>query len=112
MPNYGFECKSKKCKVHFEQICTFKDFDAGFPDVRCPACKSKKVGRVMGDSPPAAMFANPRESSKWANWSYRQGKTWEEAKMTRAAAEAANKGPMPYKKIDDTDGGRRMNFID
>lgn len=110
MPNYDFECK--KCKTAFEEICSFADFDAGFPAVRCPNCKSKSLNKNVLSGAPEAIFANPRESSKWENWSYRQGKTWEEAKMQRAAAEAAHKGPNPYKHIDDTRGGRRMNFID
>ncbi len=109
MPSYDFECK--KCKVHFEELCSFHEYENKFPNIKCPACKSKRVTNVIGGAP-GAVFANPRQSSKWDNWSYRQGKTWEEAKMTRAAAEAANKGDLPYKPIDDTDNGRRMNFMD
>lgn len=94
-------------------MCSFSDFDAGFPGIRCPECNSKSLKKnVITGRAPGAVFANPRESSKWDNWYYRQGKTAEEAKMTRAAAEAAHQGKLPYKKIDDTQGGKRMNFID
>lgn len=110
MPNYCFECK--KCEKQFDEICSFADFDAGFPGVRCPDCNSKKLNKNVMTSPPAATFADPRSSSKWDNWYYRQGFTAERAKLERAAAEQVNKGSLPYKHIDDTDGGRRMNFID
>jgi putative FmdB family regulatory protein len=110
LPTYNFECK--KCKNFFEDICTFADFDAGFPDVRCTNCKSKSLKKNILDRPPGAIFSNPRESSKWDNWGYRQGKTWEEAKMQRAAAEKASGGKSPYKNIDDTNRGNKMNFIE
>lgn len=111
MPCYSFECK--KCNQMFDEICSFADFDANFPKVRCPKCSSKSLKKnIITGAVPEAVFSNPRESSKWDQWGYRQGKTAEEAKMQRAAAEAANKGRLPYKNIDDTDRGRRMNFID
>jgi putative FmdB family regulatory protein len=109
MPTYDFKCK--KCKICFEQVCSFSDFDAGFPNLACPECKSKKVEKTLS-SAPGAMFANPKDSSKWDNWYYRQGFTAEQAKKERAAAEAAHRGPQPYKKIDDTRGGKRMNFME
>lgn len=110
MALYSFECK--KCNKIFEEICTFDDHDKGFPDMRCPECKSKSLKKNILAGPPNVSFSNPRESSKWDNWSYRQGKTAEEAKMQRAAAQAVHRGKMPYKHIDDTNNGRRMNFID
>lgn len=110
MPNYVFECR--KCSKWFEEICSYADLDAKFPNVRCPECKSRSLNKNVLSGAPEAIFSNPRESSKWDNWYYRQGKTAEEAKMTRAAAEAAHKGKNPYRHIDDTNGGRRMNFID
>jgi len=97
----------------FESLCSFAEYDKGFPSVRCPTCNGKKLTKnVLTGDVPGLIFENPRESSKWNNWSYRQGKTWEEAKVQRAAAEKANKGSLPYKPIDDTNNGRRMNFID
>jgi putative FmdB family regulatory protein len=110
MPTYNFECK--KCKTFFEEICSFADYESNFKGVQCPECKSKSLHKNVINGSPGAVFANPRQSSKWDNWSYRQGKTWEEAKMQRAAAESANRGRNPYRTIDDTDRGRRMNFID
>ena len=110
IPTYNFECK--KCKAFFEEICTFAEYEDNFKSIRCPEGKSKSLKKNVIGGPPGAVFANPRESSKWDNWYYRQGKTWEEAKMQRAAAEAAHKGRNPYKHTDDTDNGRRMNFID
>lgn len=111
MAIYTFKCK--KCEHVFDEICSFSDFDNGFPDVRCEKCNSKSLKKnVISDRPAELVFADPRSSSKWDKWSYRQGKTAEEAKMQRAAAERANRGPLPYKNIDDTNRGRRMNFID
>lgn len=109
MPVYEFKCK--KCKKEFEEICQFSDVDTGFKNVSCPKCKSKKIEQAFL-TPPAAVFSDVKSSSKWDNWSYRQGQTMEKAKMERAAAEAAAGGEKAYKDIDDTNNGRRMNFID
>ncbi len=114
MPNYSFECK--KCECVFEEICSYSDCESKFPDVRCPECKSKSLNKnVMGGRCAEVIFDKPRESSKWDNWSYRQGKTMEEAKQCRANAEVKEGQTMPreyQKKLDDTNNGRRMNFID
>lgn len=114
MPNYSFFCK--KCKTDFEEICLFSDLDANFPNIKCPNCNSKKLDKnVLGGRVASAIFSNPRESSKWDNWSYRQGKTMAEAKECRANAEAREKQKVPreYRKvIDDTNGGKRLDFID
>lgn len=101
MPFYVFECK--KCKIQFEEICTFSDHDAGFPNVKCSECNSKSVKKILADS---GMII------PHGTYGYRVGKNMEKAKMERAYAESKTKVKNPYKKIDDTNNGRRMNFID
>ncbi len=112
MPSYGFNCK--KCKTAFEDLCSFSDLEAGFPDVRCPSCNSKSLNKNI-PGVPGAIFGNPRESKKWDNFSYRAGKTMEEAKQCRRDAEVreGQKTPREYRKnFNDTNNGNRMNFID
>lgn len=111
MPNYVFECP--KCEKCFEEICSFADFDAGFPEVSCPDCKSTELKKnIMTGEAPGAVFADPKESSKWDNWHYRQGFTAEKAKKERAAAEKAAGYKPAYRNIDDIGSGRRMNYTD
>lgn len=113
MPTYSFQCN--KCKEHFEEICTFAECDAKFPDIKCPHCNSKSLRKNISIEMgfiPGAVFSNPRESSKWDNDSFRAGHCMNKAKLERAAADAKSGGVQPYKHIDDTQGGKRMNFID
>lgn len=110
MPIYSFECN--QCNTCFEDLFSYSDYDAGFPDVGCPQCKSKDIEKNILTKAPGVMFSDPKSSSKWDNWYYRQGYTAEKAKMERAAAEAAAGHKPAYRNIDDTNGGRKMNFID
>lgn len=93
MPLYEFECK--KCTKQWEEITKY-DEKGKYPGVQCPDCGSKKKTKIMTRAP-HAMFANPRESSKWDNFSYRAGKTMEEAKdCRRNAEEKSHMGADPY----------------
>jgi len=69
------------------------------------------VKLILGSGVPGAVFANPKESSKWDNWEYRRGFTAEQAKKERRAAEEATKD-RPYRRIDDTLGGKKINYIE
>jgi putative FmdB family regulatory protein len=111
MPTYNFQCK--KCKHYFEEICSFSDCDKGFPDVRCEKCNSKQLKKnILDGNVPGAMFSDPRGTSKWDNFEYRAGFNMEKAKKERQAAEEKVGGRNPYRNIDDTNRGNRMNFID
>ena len=94
MPTYDFHCK--KCDCYFEELCTWSESEK----MKCHLCKSKKVERLIAGAP-AAMFSNPKESSKWDNFEYRAGYNMDKAQGERRAAEAVHKGKNPYKKIDD-----------
>ena len=104
MACYSFQCK--KCQEPFDEICSYADYDAGFPDLRCPHCRSKKIGKMLtaGD----VLWTQ----SKLQNFEIRAGVNMEKAKNERAAAEVAEKLKNPYRRIDDTNRGRRMNFVD
>jgi|SRR5579859_362710 len=103
MALYSFQCK--KCKKSFDEMCSFADFDAGFPDIRCPNCKSKRIDKLI-------VAGNVLwTQSKLDNFDIRAGFNMEKAKKERAAAEVAQKMKNPYRNIDDTNRGNRMNFI-
>lgn len=111
MPNYEFQCKNKKCSNYFEEVCTISDFDADFPEVRCPKCKSKKIKRLLSGCP---VFLNSPD--KMNNFEYAAEKNFEKAQIESSTAKelARKKGiTSPYNDLPDfTDNGRRMNFID
>lgn len=89
---YEFECK--KCTQKYSEITNY-DETGKYKDVKCPECGSKKKQRLW--SVCHVKFANPRDSSKWDNFSYRAGKTMEEAQDLRRNAEAASHvGADPY----------------
>ncbi len=92
MPSYEFQCK--KCEVVYTDLASF-DATGKYKDTKCPACGSKKKSQLMTCC--AVAFTNPRDTSKWDNFSYRAGKTMDEAQGTRRAAEAASHmGTDPY----------------
>jgi hypothetical protein len=66
--------------------------------VKCAKCK-KKADSKFGA--PNLIFANPKDTSKWDNFSYRAGFNMEKAKGERRAAEAEAKGEIPYQEIND-----------
>ena len=99
MPIYRFECL--KCSRTYEELTDYDETDK-YKDVKCPQCKSKKKKRTF-DYDIAVAFTNPKESSKWDNFSYRAGHNMENAKATRRAAESkSHMGTNPYnsKKLD------------
>lgn len=92
MPMYEFKCD--KCKVVYSEITNY-DETGKYKGVKCPDCGSKKKTKLF--SVCNVKFSNPRESSKWDNFSYRAGKTMEEAQECRRNAQAASHvGPDPY----------------
>jgi putative FmdB family regulatory protein len=92
MPSYDFQCK--KCDNTYEVFLSLKECD-NTKGIKCPSCKSKSKVRLFGV--PNIKFANPRESSRWDNFSYRAGKTMEEAQECRRnAEEKSHVGPNPY----------------
>ena len=46
MPIYEYECESPKCGHHFEALQKMSDD----PITKCPACKSKKVRKMVSAS--------------------------------------------------------------
>lgn len=99
MPIYRFECL--KCSRTYEELTDYDETDK-YKGVKCPQCKSKKKKRTF-DYDIAVAFTNPKESSKWDNFSYRAGHNMENAKATRRAAESkSHMGTNPYssKKLD------------
>jgi putative FmdB family regulatory protein len=111
MPNYEFRCSKKKCAHLFEEICSFKDFEAGFPKIKCPKCKGKKVVKLMNFTVNAL-----NSTDKMNNFEYAAEKNFEKAQIESfiAKEEAKKKGiTSPYADLPDyTDNGRRMNFVD
>lgn len=102
MPIYDFECK--KCSKEYSELTEY-DETGKYKGVKCPHCKSKRKTRLLGGCGPgpAAVFTNPKDTSKWDNFSYRAGHNMENAKAERRAAEAqSHMGANPYssKKLD------------
>jgi DNA-directed RNA polymerase subunit RPC12/RpoP len=92
MPSYEFQCK--KCEVVYAELADH-DPSGKYKGVKCPECGSKRKSQMMTSC--WVKFADPRSSSRWDNWSYRRGKTSEEAsECRRKAQEASHVGPDPY----------------
>ncbi len=99
MPIYRFECD--KCNEVYEEITSY-DESGKYKGVKCPKCKSKKKHRRF-DYEVAVTFADPRDTSKFDNFSYRAGWNMNKAKGERRAAESkSHMGTNPYssKKLD------------
>jgi predicted nucleic acid-binding Zn ribbon protein len=111
MPEYNLKCSSKKCGHEFTAICSFKDYDAGFPGVECPECGKKKV-KTFGLN--NVFFIG--SSDKMNNFEYAAKTNFNKAQVESITAkeEAIKKGvKSPYADLPDlTDNGNRMNFID
>lgn len=98
MPIYSFKCK--KCQKTYDDLLDF-DPTGRYKDAKCEHCGSKKKEKLSHNC--AIAFANPQDSSKWESFSYRAGKTMEDAKDLRRRAEAqSHMGDQPYYKIDDS----------
>lgn len=111
MPIYSFTCSKKTCQKNFDEICSFSDFDAGFPSVKCPDCGKKKPKPVMNRQ---VCFAN--STDKMNDFTYAAKKNFANAMVesSNAREEAKKKGlRSPYAEVPDfTDNGNRMNFVD
>lgn len=99
MPIYKFKCL--KCSETYEELTEYDETDK-YKEVKCPQCQSKRKKRAFNYDV-AITFTNPKESSKWDNFSYRAGHNMENAKAERRAAESkSHMGTNPYKngKLD------------
>lgn len=90
---YRFKCK--KCSTAYEELTPYDPSDK-YKDIKCPSCKSKRKIRTL-DYDVGVTFGNPKESSKWDNFSYRAGFNMEKAKgERREAAKKSHMGSDPY----------------
>jgi putative FmdB family regulatory protein len=62
MPNYDFQCKSKKCGKHYEEMASY-DETGKYPSVSCPHCGSKRKLRLVTAC--NFQFANPEGTDRW-----------------------------------------------
>ena len=98
MPIYSFKCK--KCQNTYDDLLDF-DPTGKYSTAKCEHCGSKKKEKLSHNC--TVTFANPKDSSKWESFSYRAGKTMDDAKELRRKAEAqSHVGDQPYHKIDDS----------
>ena len=101
MPLYLFCCDA--CESSWEELLSMK---ADKSQVVCSKCQ-KSARQLFGM--PHAVFSDPKNSSKWEDFSYRAGFLMDKAKDERRAAEAASgkgakggkKFKSPYRNIDD-----------
>lgn len=101
MPTYEFTCL--KCKKTYTELLSF-DSSGKYAGVSCPHCKSKR--KKQGVTSAALKFTNPKDTSKFDNFSYRAGYNLEKAQDERRAAEAASHmGTEPYLAHDDISSG-------
>ena len=101
MPSYNFTCK--KCSKNYSDLQPF-DPTGKYPDVRCPHCNSKSKKQSLTAA--NLKFTNPKDTSKWDNFSYRAGYNLDAAKdLRRAAEDASHMGTMTYNGIDDISRG-------
>ena len=108
MPTYEFLCK--KCKKTYDEFTTF-DSTGKYADVRCPHCKSKS--KKQNITAAACKFANPQDTSKFDNFSYRAGYNLDKAQNERRAAEAASHmGEQPYMNHDDISSGEYFGEVE
>lgn len=99
MPIYKFECT--KCNEVYEEMTSY-DESGKYKGIKCPACKSKRKRRRF-DYDVAITFADPTNTSKFDNFSYRAGHNMEKAKTERRNAESKShmgKNPYKSKKLD------------
>lgn len=93
MPLYTFNCL--KCNKNYDEITEWDETEK-YKGVKCPHCKSKKKKRTF-DYDVGCAFGNPKESSKWDNFSYRAGYNMETARSDRRkAASKSHMGTDPY----------------
>ena len=109
MPFYDFECH--KCHQIFEDMCPY-DEAGEYPGVSCPNCQSNKKSRIFSACNINVKFSNPKDTSKWDNFSYRAGYNMEKAQNERRAAqEASHMGGRPYRNIDDLSSGDNFGEV-
>lgn len=93
IPVYNFKCL--KCACSYTELTSWDETEK-YKGVKCPNCKSKKKKRTF-DYDISCAFTNPKESSKWDNFSYRAGYNMETAQSDRRkAASKSHMGTNPY----------------
>lgn len=108
MPNYDFMCGG--CNKSYSSLEQF-DPTGKYKDVRCPKCNSKKKKKLP--SAGNIKFTNPKDTSKFDNFSYRAGYNLEKAQDERRAAESqSHMGTQPYNAVDDISGGEFFGEVE
>ena len=108
MPTYEFTCV--KCKKAYSDLQSF-DPTGKYSDVKCPHCNSKR--KRQGLTAAALKFANPKDTSKFDNFSYRAGYNLDKAQDERRPAEAASHmGTTPYMSHDDISSGEHFGGVE
>ena len=107
LPTYEFCCK--KCNHVYESIAKF-DETGKYQDVTCPSCNSKSKKKLINSA--NIKFAQPKDTSKFDNFSYRAGYNLEQATdLRRKAEEASHMGTDPYMPIDDITKGKYFGEV-
>ncbi len=108
MPSYVFTCL--KCKNGYETLTSF-DPKGKYDDVSCPHCNSKRKRQEVTAA--NIKFTNPKDTSKFDNFSYRAGYNMEQAQNLRRDAEkASHMGKTPYSGIDDITSGENFGEVE
>lgn len=93
MPTFVFKCD--KCKVVFEDLCTFNQIDS----IRCSGCGGEV--NHLPTIPLSVIFKEKKGTSREDNFEYVAKWNAEQNANLRRAAESAQ-GKSPYKDIDDS----------
>lgn len=108
MPVYAFTCSS--CKKNYDDFTNF-DLTGKYKDVKCPHCNSRKKKQNLTAA--NLKFANPQDTSKFDNFSYRAGYNLDKAQNERRAAESASHvGAAPYMAHDDISSGECFGEVE
>lgn len=99
---YDFKCS--KCNKVFEELCELEETKK----IKCQNCKSKKIIRLF--SSPTVIFKEPKGTSKEDNFDYVAKWNYEKAVRESTAAKESSRVNRPYRNIDDTHGGNKMNY--
>ena len=84
-----------KCHESYEELTSY-DEKGKYPKVKCPNCKSKRK-KQLHNYGVGVSFGNPKESSKWDNFSYRAGFNMDKAQGERRTAQKlSHMGTNPY----------------
>jgi DNA-directed RNA polymerase subunit RPC12/RpoP len=110
VPTYTFYCKA--CFKEYSDLQPF-DPTGKYKKVKCPNCNSKKKSQTP--TVPKIKFTNPKDTSKFDNFSYRAGYNLEKAQDLRRAAESeSHMGSDPYHAagVDDISSGNHFGEVE